>query len=452
MATSIRESGVVITEVPNPSLNVGPGSVNITGIVGTGSSTIDVQNVQVIKGVTNGADTLPSTLSGQVQSIIGVGDTPGYFNYISGADYSQVDNTLQWLGAKQPTSGAAYFASYKKVKGTEFYQPATYFSIDDVRTTCGPELNNGVISEITLAANLVFQAGGDGTIVVVCQAVDGTTSGYIDALALMEKEEIDTLIVPGATNTAVLSAVIDHVGRMSTDYNQKERHAWVASSNLNDTVQTIGTLAASINSDRINLIAPPSVGITIRDIGTNVDTRLVLSSIYGGAALAGVETANDVATPLLRKRLPAMVDVNSFKYIRSEVLYMLGSGVTILQQDASGTYVKEASTTAPASIETVEPSIRRIKDLLRKQVRETLNTRYIGTKLLGGSLSNIEASTQAILTNFINSTLITAFRNISAKLDSVDPRQVNVSFEISPVFPLRFIQVTFSIFVNNQLG
>jgi hypothetical protein len=450
MSVTVRESGVVVSEIENPSLAIGAGTVNVTGIVGTASATVEVDNAEVTKGAFNGTDTIPNTTVSNVASVLGVGSSPGFFDFVAGVDYNIVNNTIVWIG-QQPSTAALYYVSYKLVKDATYYTPKTLFSIDDVRAIYGAELNNGVISEITLAALLTFESGGDGTIVVTCQAVDGQTSSYIDALTQLEREEVDTLIVTGVTNTQVRSAVINHVQAMSTDFNQKERHAWIAPANLNDTVQTIGTLADGINSDRVNMVAPPSVGITLKDVGTTTDARLVVSSVYAGAALAGIETANDAATPLLRKRLPSRLDVNSYKYIRSEILFMLRSGVTILQQDSNGVYVKEASTTDTSSIERVEPSVRRIKDLLRKVVRDTLNTRYIGTKLLTGSLSNIQASVQAILSNFISSTLITAFRNISAKLDSVDPRQVNVSFEIAPVFPLRFVNVSFSIFVNSAL-
>lgn len=452
MSINVKESGVIVSEIENPSLALGPGVQNIAGIVGTGSATVEVDNVETVKGLTNGLDTIPNTLSGQVASIIGVGVAPGYFNFVAGTDFNQNDNQVQWLpSGQQPTTGASYYVSYNMVKDASYYEPLTFFSIDDVRATYGPELKNGIISEITLASLLAFEAGGDGTVVVAVQAVDGQTSSYIDALAKLERVEVDTVVVPGVTNTQVLTAVIDHVELQSTDFNQKERHAWVASSNLNDTVATIGALATAIASDRVNLIAPSSVGITVKDVGTTQDARLVVSSVYAGAALAGVEAANDAATPLLRKRLPARLDVNSFQYIRSEILFMLRSGVTILQQNDSGVYVKEASTTDVSSIERVEPSVRRIKDVLRKTVRAALDARYIGTKLLSGTTKNIEASVQSILQNFISSSIITAFRGISAKLDSVDPRQVNVSFEVAPVFPLRFIQVTFSIFVNTAV-
>ena len=444
MSINVKESGVIVSEIENPSLALGAGVQNIAGIVGTGSATVQVDNVETVKGLTNGSDVIPNTTTGQVASIIGVGVAPGYFNFVAGTDFNQNDNQVQWLPAgQQPVTGAAYYVSYNLVKDATYYEPKMFFSIDDVRAIYGAELNNGVISEISLASLLAFEAGGDGTVVVACQAVNGGTSSYIDALAKLEREEVDTVIVTGVTNSMVRTAVIDHVELQSTDYNQKERHAWIASSNLNDTVQTIGSMATQIASDRVNLIAPASVGVTVKDVGTTQDVRLVVSSIYAGAAFAGVEAANDVATPLLRKKLPARLDVNNFKYIRSEILFMLRSGVTILQQNDSGVYVKEASTTDVSSIERVEPSVRRIKDVLRKTVRSALDARYIGTKLLGGTTKNIEASVQSILQNFISSSIITAFRGISAKLDSVDPRQVNVSFEVAPVFPLRFIQVTF---------
>jgi hypothetical protein len=453
MANAIQ-SGVVVTEVPNPALNVPPGQINIAAIVGGGSPTIVVSNIQVVKGLTNGTDPIPGTISGDVQSIIGVGVAPGYFNFIPGTDFVQNDNAIQWLpGGSQPPVGSFYWTNINKIKDSSFYQPLTFFDIDDVRATYGPELQNGIMNDITMAAALIFTAGGDGTIVKAVQIVDGSTTSYFSALDKLQTEELDTLVVTGITNSSVLAYTIQHVQLMSSDSIGMERHAYAAPFNLNDVPATIGALASQINSDRVWMTTPPSMGITVRDVGTQLDVRLVLSSIYGGgSSMAGIEAANDAATPLLRKRLPGSVDTNGFKYINSEVIFFISKGVNIIDSDASGAFVREASTTNVFSIETVEPSIRRIKDVLRKTVRNTLNQRYIGNKLLPGSLSNIQASVQAILTNFINGTLITAFRNISAKLDSVDPRKVDVSFEIAPVFPLRFIQVTFSIFVNSNLG
>jgi tail sheath protein len=453
MANAIQ-SGVVVTEVPNPALNVPPGQQNITAIVGGGSPTIVVANIQITKGATNGTDVIPGTISGSVQSIIGVGVAPGYFNFILGTDYIQTDNTIVWQnGGNQPPTGAFYWANINKNKDASFYQPLTFFDIDDVRSTYGPELQNGIQNDITLAASLVFTAGGDGTIVIGCQIVDGSTTSYFSAIDKLQTVELDTLVVTGITNSSVLAYTIQHVELMSSDSIGMERHAYAAPMNLNDVPATIGALAQSIDSDRITLTTPPSMGVTVLDVGTNQDVRLAISSIYGGgASLAGLEAANDVATPLLRKVLPGNVDTNGFAYINSEVIYFISQGVTIIDQNASGAFVRESSTTNVSSIETVEPSIRRIKDVVRKTVRTTLNNRYIGNKLLQGSISNVASSVQAILTNFINATIITGFQNITAKQDSVDPRKIDISFQIAPVFPLRFIQVTFSIFVNTNLG
>jgi hypothetical protein len=244
---------------------------------------------------------------------------------------------------------------------------------------------------------------------------------------------------------------------MSTDYEKKERTTIIGPTGLNDSVSSISAQAQAIASDRVSLIAPPSLGYTFQDSVTAEDVRVELSSVFAGAALSGIESnpSNTPATPLLRKQLPARIDINSFNYLRSELIMLASAGVLPLRSiDGGAPIVYDQLTTDVTSIEKEERPIRRIKDFVRKGVRDVLDGRYIGTEILGAStLDNIQKTIQSTLDAYQGVVLVPggdglSYRNIRAVFNSVDPRQVDIRFEIGPIFTLKFITVVFSIFTQ----
>ena len=87
-------------------------------------------------------------------------------------------------------------------------------------------------------------------------------------------------------------------------------------------------------------------------------------------------------------------------------------------------------------------------NFVASNMRIVLESIYIGQKILSGTTSQVKSTVQAVLGNLVTSEIVTAFKNVQASINISDPTQIDVAFEISPVFPLNFILITFSLSAN----
>lgn len=449
MAANYKAPGVTIKEITNPANISVPGGYNVSAIVATGSSTIDFNNVPAIKA--SGVDTIPSRLINEVNSIIGIGDYPGFFNYVLDVDFQLINGyQVTWLTANQPALGSTFYISYKKTKVADDFASIRFFDIDDVRKQYGNEVENGVVtSPLTLMALLELEARGEGGGIICVQAADGSTQEFIKAIDKLEDEEVDTILVTGVTNSQVSSYLQSHVNLCSSDSVGKERTTFVAATSITATVNAQGTSADAINNDRVCFIVPPAIGLTVKDAITGEAVRVVVSSVYAGANISGIESNpdNDPATPMLRKKLSSKIDLNGFKYLKKEKNFLASKSCFVLEQDPVTAQVSvfDALTTSSNSPDTQERSVRRIKDRIRKDLRTALDARYIGQKNVNGMESNVQMSAQSLLSNFVDTDVIREARNIKATRNPLDDREIRLSFEILPVYPLKFITISFSI-------
>jgi len=120
------------------------------------------------------------------------------------------------------------------------------------------------------------------------------------------------------------------------------------------------------------------------------------------------------------------------------------SGLTLLEEIASGIDIRFALTTDISSVLTRTPSVIRTKDFIQRGTREILSV-YIGQKLLAQRTSDIEQTLTSYLSALQQAQIITAYQGVSASQDANDPTIVNVEAFYSPVFPLLWIVVTFNL-------
>ena len=105
-----------------------------------------------------------------------------------------------------------------------------------------------------------------------------------------------------------------------------------------------------------------------------------------------------------------------------------------------------ASTTCTTGmVDQVEPSVVQSKDYIGRTIRNLLDEAYIGQKNIPAIRANIEGTTKNILTSMVQAQIINGFRGLTVTTDPVEPRAVNVSFEVAPVFPINYILITFSL-------
>jgi hypothetical protein len=132
-------------------------------------------------------------------------------------------------------------------------------------------------------------------------------------------------------------------------------------------------------------------------------------------------------------------------FLESEMNYMAARGVCIFVPGSIT--IRHAITTDPTDANSSEISIGMIKDYVVKQTRSTLDTTYIGTRVLPGTLDSIKLSVQTLLIQLIKYAIINDYRNITAVQDTSDPRIVNVTFAFEAVYSLIWIDVTYQLYV-----
>lgn len=442
-----RSPGVTITEIPNPSAGTLPAGFRIPGLVATGRTTKLNKNTAVVKGSTNGADTVVT--GSTVVRIDSVGDVPDLAQYVEGVDWRQVGNTVQWISTgQQPTTGATYYVSWQKAKVAADYLPTLYVSLQDVRNDYGNELEAGVQTAIPIAAKFLFDNGAP--LVIVGQALTASQTDIQTAIDNMKSQDIDVLLVPQATNTTLTQYVRNHVITQSAPSIRHERVFITSADALSDTTTTITNKATTNSNERVWVLAPPSFTTTLRDATYKADQNLLLPSTYQAAAYAGVvcNPNYDAASPLTRKTIVDVDNLSSFNYLESEKDYLGSNGVTVVESAQGGIRIRHALTTDLTNVNTATPSVVLIKDNIKKTLRPLLDRTYIGTKITARTPADVTSTIKTFLEQKISDQIIVEYRNISVVQDAIDPRTLNVRFDIKPAYPLEFIDVQFSLVTN----
>jgi hypothetical protein len=456
MTQAYKGPGVFVKETPFPQPVSIAGSARIVGIVGKGSTNYLIENVEVVRG-TGTTDAIPSTVSGDNITVVGIGDIPGYNNYIKDTDFTVSDNNIDWsLSGEEPTAAASYYVSYRKLKGASFYEPTLYYSIDDVRTNYGPELDNGIINEIPLAASIAFDSGASQVICV--QQVDDTVTEQKAAIDKLETEEVTVLLAPGMTSTTLQSYILSHVNKMNSYTERKERVFLTSGLNLDDTIAEIKARAAAFNNQLVTVCAPATCEVTLKDGTLGTESTIDVSGAYAMASLAGVmaDPAYDEAEPLTRKVLTDIVSLSNVKYKESEMNDLASNGVLVLTNDSGIIRVRHAVTTSTANVNEIELSVVSIKMDTKKQIRTTLAP-YIGIKYIGAETNSlIAAAVKSFCEQKVAAQVYSpdqngadpGYRNITVKQSTTDPRVALIHFEFRPVYTLTWEEVTFSLYVS----
>lgn len=451
-----RPPGVSVTIVDNPGNSLLPPGVRIPCIIATGLTTQPVSNISVTRGATS-FDTITGALSsaslgavnGTVSSITAIGDFPDLAQYKAGTDFAQVDNQIQWLsGAQSPTTGAVYFVTYKTPKPTTFYNNGIlYTSIQDVRNDFGGELINGVLTPVTAAAKLCFDNGAAS--VMIIQPTTGSQSDLQTAIDAAKQQDIDILVVPQACNTTLDNYVTNHVLTQSSPSVRHERVWFRSADGMSDATTTIQGYATGLVNERVTVLAPPAFVTTFKDSTTTQDQDMLLPSGYLAAAYAGIvaNPSGDAATPLTRKSLVNVKNLSTFNYTETDKNNLGGSGVTVIENNRGNMRIRHALTTDITNVNRLTQSVVFIKDNIKKDLRSLLDSSYVGSKIDLSLPSRVSSSIDAFLKQKQADVIIKSYRNIQVVQDTTDPRTLRVSFDVAPIYPAEFIDVTISLFV-----
>jgi len=112
---------------------------------------------------------------------------------------------------------------------------------------------------------------------------------------------------------------------------------------------------------------------------------------------------------------------------------------------AGGRIVHGMTTVQTGNPTEEEVSVVRIRDYVAQVCREILENRFVGTVIDDRTVPGIDTTTNAVLESLLAQRIITQYANVNVKVDAQEPRQVNVGFDVAPVYPLNWIKIEFSI-------
>lgn len=162
--------------------------------------------------------------------------------------------------------------------------------------------------------------------------------------------------------------------------------------------------------------------------------------------LAGLLASVNVTETAMGKDESAVIVTNKFKKSATELQELTTNGISFFIPSAGGAKILRPITTSQSSNPVLqEPSVLRIRDYIAYSVRRILEARFIGKPIV----VNLDNDILKMVVNFckaqIEAKLLTDAKNFKVIQDKSEPRQMDVSFDIEPVFPLVYINVSFRV-------
>jgi len=396
------------------------------------------------------SDTFETGVSNVVRAVPGAEISVSNTTDIGVGDTALVQTYNQ--SGSEPGIGDFYYITYEYEK-TDF-TASLFTRFRDIQSNFG---TLSAENPLTLASFLTFL---NGAAVVGIKQVEKQTGfgqassqAYLDALQELARPlaggATPDLLVPLTTDPSVLGAYVRHAEIQSSQRFRQERRCifGVASGTRPDDAAAI---AQGLNSKRAIVVYPDSAIVTLsNELGD--EENFIVDGTYIAAALSGVLVSPqfDVATPLTRRRITGFRRLNrSLDEVEKNRLAV--AGVTVLEDRGTFLQVRDGLTTNVSNRFTSTPSIVAIEDFVQQQTRATLD-RFIGLKFLTSRSQDVEAALSGLLNALVEQQIIVDFQGVRAEPDQTDPTTLRVSAFYAPVFPLKYIPVTYTIGVSGSL-
>lgn len=352
----------------------------------------------------------------------------------------------------EPGIGDFYYISYEYEKSDFTTRIFTRFT--DIQA------NYGALSAdnpLTLASYLAILNGaafvGCKQVLRQANGANASSASFIDALTELARPITGGLtpdiIVPLSSDPSVLGAYVQHAEiQSSMRYRQERRCVFGVSSGTRP--EDAASIARGLQSERAILVYPDSAIVNLNDeLGNEVS--FIVDGTYLAVALAGtmVSPQYDVATPLTRRRVVGFRRLNR-TMDEPEKNLLATAGVTVLEDRGTSLSVRDGLTTDVRTKFAATPSIVAIKDFVQQQARVTLD-RFVGLKFLTSRQQDVEVAMNGMLKTLLEANIITDFKPSKAEPDANDPTTLRVTAFYAPVFPLKYIPITFTVGASGTL-
>lgn len=287
--------------------------------------------------------------------------------------------------------------------------------------------------------------GVDYTLSVVSQALQITLTEPLkwgDKIAVDYNTSLDLLSILQVSGK-------NHVEFMSSTAERKERIMFTgpdAAGSIKELYDrlvdpTTGVESTFGDSFRVMYLAPTNIQ---RVINGQLET---LAGLYMSAAAAGLAAGTVyLAEPLTNKTILGFTIPRDQKFNRAQISILGGAGVALVTAlAAGGKVIHGQSTSNSGNAVEEEISVTRARDYVAKSTRAVLEAQFVGKTIQTTTIKDVETVTLSILQSLVAQKLILTYKNVAVAQDKQEPRQVNVSFDINPIFPLNWIKIEFSV-------
>ena len=463
-----KAPGVFFTEYTQ-SIGSTAFGYNRTAIIGVAQSYTNISNLELIKSVAESDESddantdvilLPSGLAaaaGDILQVTALGSIPGFNDYVLGTDYTlDADNTtITWISNNKPVANSVFYISYKlnKSEARGDYDPKLMFNQTQISEQYGPEYINGVIQPLTLGADLVLEGQtllGGGVYCV--QVTADTNAAYKAAIDKLDKINVQTVIILKQDDIELRNYLIQKNAEMSSNLYKKFRTTFIVPNSDDLDQETIVAQRQGLDNERVTYFANKKVTIQLTDAETQETENVALSAIYACCNLSGIEGNPEYgySEPMLRKTLTSRITLANNQIMDpSERNYYCSNFLSALDfnENTNLVYVFDIYTTDDTNVITETRAVRRVVDLLMTDLDRQLDI-YIGQKTQASVASSAQVRVQSILQNYISAEEIKDYRNVQASYDPTNPKQLNISFDIIPLFEIKWVHVTIGKYIS----
>jgi len=315
-----------------------------------------------------------------------------------------------------------------------------FLYFDDVVAEYGNIDANG-LNEIVIGAYWAFKGGAPS---VICSPYpsSGTRSDIDNAIARLEAEDVKLVVViddSASLWAGSLASLKSHCANMETA--GKERIGIMGAQSAL-SVSAIASSATSTNSKRIAIVAPGSFYWTPPVTGAS---QLQVNSGFIACYLAGLICGREAQLPVTRQFIPYVEGLGN-NYTVTEMNTLATAGVTVIEKYYNSYRVRHGITTKQSPTYYNEISVVRAEDRMVEILRLSFDA-LVPMPQNESTLPSVANYCKVILESLKKEGLIFDYQNIQAKQDQTEPRQVDITFEYKPAFPLNWIDIKFTIYV-----
>ena len=367
-------------------------------------------------------------------------------------DYRRGTITLVQGGAL--SAGDLVYVAYDKcaiadgedVRASFSFTPADYFSptvlfdyASVVERYGQPFAPDGSIeSELTLAA---YHAFGNGAGVVVCVATQsGSNTDIIAGIDRIASTEGIDIVLPLSGQPVIHDYTQSSV--RSSSFAGLERVAFLGFDGVDSPVPAseMISVAESVDSERIVLVAPSSAGMRNFVTGTDV----IIEGYFLAAAVAGAVARNGRFTPVTMKSVSGFSSLAT-DFDRQTIGDMMKRGLCLVAPKSGALRVLHGRTTTNESVEKREISVVLNHDFIVRSVRTALSSGFIGSAIRPTTTAAISTATASVLGSLTSTGYLFSFSGVTALRPEGEPTTVEVRFSYKPSYALNYINVVISV-------